>query len=70
MGATLEIKFNTDNQAVSDDPSGEAIRILKSITQQIEDSYGHDVHGYIRDLNGNRIGEWELATDPQEEIDY
>ena len=53
----MEIKFSTDNAAFSDDKSIECKRILEKIIKQIEDDY---MCGSILDINGNKIGEWDL----------
>lgn len=63
----MKIEFSTDNAAFKD-PDGvegfdivyrdrEIIRILSNIIEDVE--IGYDC-GSIRDINGNKIGEWSL----------
>lgn len=63
----MKIQFGTDGAAFKDEYADEAtnkfytrdecVRILKGIVANME--YGYD-HGPIMDINGNKIGSWEL----------
>lgn len=54
----MKIEFKTDNQAFQDgnEPT-EIQRILKQISAEID--YGF-ISNFIKDVNGNRIGTWEI----------
>jgi hypothetical protein len=56
------IEFDTNNSAFDDRQPGnggrgEIARILRLIGALVED--GH-IEGLIRDINGNRIGNWKM----------
>lgn len=63
----MKIEFNTDGAAFYDEYADkttndiykrdEVIRILRRIIKNIE--YGYD-HGPIMDINGNKVGRWEM----------
>lgn len=63
----MKIQFSTEGAAFKDEYADEAInsiyrdqeiiRILQKIEKQIEDGY---TYGSIIDINGNKIGTWEL----------
>ena len=63
----MNIQFSTEGAAFKDEygdeatnkfhTRDEAVRILKGIVTKME--YGAD-HGTIIDINGNKIGSWEL----------
>lgn len=63
----MKIKFSTSGAAFKSEyedkatndlcTRGEVARILKKITVEIEN--GED-HGSIMDINGNKIGSWEI----------
>ncbi len=63
----MKIKFSTSGAAFQSEyedkitndlcTRGEIVRILKKITAQIED--GED-YSSIMDINGNKIGSWEI----------
>lgn len=56
----FEIKFEINNAAF-DAGSGyerdEMVRILEKITEEIKEGYNYHC---IRDINGNKIGNWEV----------
>ena len=58
----FKMEFATDNAAFDDMPATECARILRDIARKIETGERLD-GGPIRDINGNRIGHWELASD-------
>lgn len=60
----FNLKFKTGGAAFKDPYDGkedklferlECVRILKKITQAVEDGV---THGPIMDINGNKVGEW------------
>ncbi len=61
----MKIQFSTENAAFRDvdgnenfwDRAEESRRILQEIVEKL--FYGHD-HGSIMDINGNKIGSWEI----------
>lgn len=55
--AGLHIEFRSSNQAMVDDPCGEASRILDAISRVISKTH-YAVNGTIPDSNGNTIGNW------------
>ena len=54
------LKFSTDNAAFSENPNDEVARILKEVALRMTD-YGEAKRGPIFDINGNKIGEFELT---------
>lgn len=53
----MKIQFNTGNAAFEMYGDQEVRRILEEIASKVE--HGYD-HGSIMDINGNKIGTWEL----------
>lgn len=60
----MKIQFGTDGAAFCRngeqnfwDRATEIARILRRITKRVEKGY---VHGAITDINGNKVGSWEL----------
>lgn len=54
----MKIEFTTDNASFENDGlKAEARRILADIASRVEIGQRE---GSIRDLNGNRIGQWEV----------
>ena len=51
------IKFNMDNDTFKVWPEAEVARILNEIANKVMDGL---VFGSIRDLNGNKVGDWEF----------
>ena len=58
---TINIKICTANSAFED--YGEVTRILTGIAKEIEECVGaeKDAEGYLRDVNGNTVGEWIVS---------
>jgi hypothetical protein len=55
----FKIKFSTDNAAFQDgNRNSETWRILREIADKLANG---DESGYVRDVNGNSIGKWELS---------
>lgn len=56
------LKMRTANAAFTEygDPAPEVARLLRATADRVE--AGHD-EGRLRDVNGNRVGEWELTED-------
>ena len=49
--------FKMDNAAFSDEPATEAARLLLQAAEAVEDGYES---GDCIDINGNRVGQWEV----------
>lgn len=59
----IKIEFDQGNAAFEGELLYlETARILRGIADEIERKY---VEGYVRDINGNRIGQWSM-DDPEE----
>jgi hypothetical protein len=57
----VKISFKTSGAAFHEDVSSfdlEVVRILRDIIEKIEDT--GRAGGYVRDINGNTIGKWDL----------
>ncbi len=58
----LRIEIDTSNAAFDDNPGPELARILRTVIADIE--YVVPEQGYLRDVNGNTVGEYQFtATD-------
>lgn len=57
----FRLSFDMSNAAFDECPFGEAAAVLRAIAAKLES--GH-CGGPIRDVNGNRIGQWE-APEPE-----
>ena len=55
----LKIEFDCDNAAF-DDLGTEVARILTVVADKAQAGYQY---GVCADINGNRVGEWELSDD-------
>jgi len=53
----FSIQFETDNDAFKKNESAEVMRILKTIISDLR--AGSETNG-VCDINGNRVGGWEL----------
>ena len=53
----MKIQFSTGNAAFDEYGDAEIRRILEEIANKVECGYDH---GSIMDINGNKIGSWEL----------
>jgi hypothetical protein len=60
----FELKFLTDNAAFDDDPRGEIARILRKLADDIDN--GSQTEGGLYDLNGNRVGAFEIVLMPSD----
>lgn len=47
------LEFETENEAFTDDPQAEIVRILQNLVRRIE--HGEE-GGAIMDVNGNKVG--------------
>lgn len=56
----IEININTDNAAFQEEKDQEVERLLLEAVNKITDGFGH---GYLRDYNGNRVGEFNIKED-------
>jgi hypothetical protein len=58
------LQFETDNAAFEDDMQAEIARILRQLAGHAEKHMALEarrrVSGYLRDANGNKVGEWEF----------
>ena len=58
----FSLTVDSDDAAITDDPEGEIIRVLKRLTDRIrfgELALAGSDRGSILDSNGNSIGHWE-----------
>jgi len=53
----MKIEFDTDNAAFEEDLAGEVDRILRHVAHEVRVGL---TTGHVRDVNGNRVGEWSL----------
>lgn len=69
-GATeVNITFRTNNAAFADgNGCAEVARILRELAAEVENSAG-SIDGRIRDINGNKIGEYDVEVPDGEEDD-
>ena len=59
----FQLEFDTGNAAFEDDNlRPEIARILGEIAEHVEGGY---VEGVIRDINGNKVGNWSM-DEPEE----
>lgn len=58
----FNLELETDNAAFMDGRSAEIARILRTIARNIEIiSQRGDAAGVVLDINGNKVGRWELS---------
>lgn len=59
----FKLEFDTDNAAFYDNDGGfspfAVADILRNIAREVERDY---VEGKVRDINGNKVGAWDLHT--------
>ena len=55
----ITIDFETDNAAFED--YGEVKRILRQMICKMDDIIRAGDGGNLRDINGNRVGTWEVS---------
>lgn len=58
----FNLTFKMDNAAFGEDESeqaSEVARILRALARGLEETNGR--HGNVRDVNGNRVGEWGIS---------
>jgi hypothetical protein len=60
----FELRIKTDNDAFADLPQSEVARILTDLAERVRCG-GESDRGYLFDLNGARVGEWSLDTEPK-----
>jgi hypothetical protein len=53
----LELKIESGDAAITDDPRGEVTRLLRKAAQDMEAGRSY---GGLMDINGNKVGSWEL----------
>jgi hypothetical protein len=66
----FKLEFETDNAAFETDTTAEVSHVLREIAGRIKqaDATANEIIGTIRDVNGNRIGRYELTQAPQVEL--
>lgn len=67
MTQHFTLKLETGNAAFDDAAPAEIARILRDTAARIE--FKGDTGGKLRDINGNTVGEWELADAIEPEDD-
>jgi hypothetical protein len=55
----FKLEAATDNEAFQSDPRHEMARILRAVADSLES--GRE-GGHCLDLNGNRVGSWDLEA--------
>ena len=53
----MKIEFKTSNAAFDEYGDAEVARILEEIVHKVSSGYDH---GVIIDINGNKVGVWEM----------
>lgn len=62
----FKVSFSTENEQFANGELRSGVAsILRDIASRIENSNRES--GYVYDVNGNKIGEWELEVDESEE---
>jgi hypothetical protein len=56
----LRVKIETDNAAFAGDGEQEVARLLRIVAERVADG---QLDGVIRDINGNRCGEFDLRLE-------
>ena len=59
----FRLYFDADNAAFDDNYGVEIARILRAVADRVEDGA---YSGLIRDINGNGVGTYALAREPEE----
>jgi hypothetical protein len=57
----FKIQFSTSNAAFEGNPTRELEEITRILERVSEELGGGSRGGYIRDVNGNKIGTWKLT---------
>jgi hypothetical protein len=56
----MKLKIESHDAALTDDPQGETVRILRELADKIE-TRGLDDYP-VRDINGNAVGKFEVLA--------
>ena len=56
----FKIEIETGNAAFEDDRNMELARILRQIAERLENG---ENTGWVRDINGNKVGKFEIEED-------
>lgn len=59
LASSFVVSFDTDGSAFHPDPEPEIARILRAVATKVELG---EQEGAVLDLNGNRIGRFELTA--------
>lgn len=58
----FKLEIETDNAAFEDGGNEELARILRKLADRITfGTYDEDDNGALLDINGNKVGDWELT---------
>lgn len=60
MAQKFTLIIDCDNAAFEDDALAETARIVKRVWVELQDGRQS---GACRDINGNRVGEWDFASE-------
>jgi hypothetical protein len=55
---SFTLKIETDNEAFASGPE-ELVRLLRLVANRVAHE---DTSGWLADINGNRVGEWDSAA--------
>lgn len=58
MAKEFKLVIECSNEAFSDNPSYEVVRILRAVVKRIDEG---NTAGILRDVNGNRVGTFEYV---------
>lgn len=55
----FSLEIDSRDAAMIEDGAGEVCRLLRAVARKIESGL-HDGYGILRDVNGNKAGEWHI----------
>jgi len=61
MKLRIEVNLNTDNSAFDEDPAAEVARILRGMTDRIEQQHYTGGTNLLFDINGNACGYFQVT---------
>ena len=55
------LKINMDNAAFDRGEGRELARLLRAVAKRVDETGAGENDGTIRDINGNKVGSWEIS---------